>query len=117
MKQLRDSQSLDHHEYEWYEMGFFTTWISTGSQLVLCFKIPQVLHARLQMIFLSPSSPKLPDIYSLHAVIIDEIIKLFDRSVWSLRDVIRKIEVVRLDSYPLRRRIATKRTYSRIDLT
>lgn len=117
MKQLRDNQSLDHHEYEWYEMGFFTTWIPTGSQLVLCFNIPRILHARLQTIFLSPSSPKLPDIYSLHAVIIDEIIKLFDKSVWSLRDVIRKIEVVRLDSYSLRTETATKRTHSRIDST
>lgn len=117
VKQLRDSKSLRHHEYEWYEMGFFTTWMSTGSQLVFCFNLPRILHARLQMIFLSPSSPKLPDIYSLHAVIVDEIIKLFDKSVWSLRDVIRKIEMVRLDSYPLRTQTATKRTYFRIDLT
>ena len=46
--------------------------------------------------------PKLADIYSLHALIIDEIIKLFDKSVWSLwsvRDVIRKVELVRLGSY------------------
>ena len=116
MKQLGDSKGLDHHEYEWYEMGFFTTWMSTGSQVVLCFNVPQILHIRLRTIFLSPSTPKLPDIYSLHAVIIDEIITLFDKSVWTLRDIIRKIELVEPGSYLVEKDTATNRP-CRTDLT
>ena len=59
-----------------------------------------MLRDRLQTLFLSPSiMPKLLDIYSPHVLVIDEIIKLFDRSVWSLRDVIRATEMVKLPSY------------------
>lgn len=117
MKQLGDSKGPDHHEYEWYEMGFFTTWMSTGSQVVLCFNVPQILQIRLQKIFLSLSTPKLPDVYSVHAVIIDEIIMLFDKSVWSLRDIIRKIELVKPGSYLVENDTATNKPCSRTDLT
>ena len=81
-------------------MGFFTRWTSKGGQILLCFDIPLMLRDRLQTLFLSPSiMPKLSDIYSPHVLVIDEIIKLFDRSVWSLRDVVRATEKVKLPSY------------------
>ena len=67
---------------------------------MICFDIPPTLHDRLQILFLSPSIiPKLSDIYSLHTLVIDEIIKLFDKSVWSLRDIVRVTEMVKLPSY------------------
>ena len=66
-----------------------------------------MLRDRLQTLFLSPSiTPKLPDIYSPHVLVIDEIIKLFDRSVWSLRDIVRATELVKLPSYETGRRKA-----------
>ena len=81
-------------------MGFFTRWTSKGGQVLFCFDIPLMLRDRLQTLFLSPSiMPKLLDIYSPHVLVIDEIIKLFDRSIWSLRDVIRATEMVKLPSY------------------
>ena len=36
--------------------------------------------------------------YSLHAMIIDELLKLYDTAIWSLRDVIRGVELVYLSS-------------------
>ena len=90
----------NQHVYEWYEMGFFTRWTSKGGQILFCFDIPLMLRDHLQTLFLSPSTlPKLPDIYSPHVLVIDEIIKLFDRSVWSLRDIVRATEMVKLPSY------------------
>ena len=66
-----------------------------------------MLRDRLQTLFLSPSiMPKLSDIYSPHVLVIDEIIKLFDRSVWSLRDVVRATEKVKLPSYTIGKREA-----------
>ena len=50
--------------------------------------------------------PKSSDVYSLHVVIIDEMIKLFDKSVWSLRDIVRVIELVMLPNYPTGKRKA-----------
>ena len=97
VKQVAARGSINQHSYEWYEMGFFTRWISPGEQIMFCFDIPQTLEDRLQTLFLSPSTtPKLPDIYSLHVIVIDEMVKLFDNSVWSLRDTVRLIELVKL---------------------
>jgi hypothetical protein len=67
---------------------------------MICFDIPLTLHDRLQILFLSPSiTPKLSDIYSPHLLVIDENIKLFNKSVWSLRDIVRVTEMVKLPSY------------------
>lgn len=97
VKQVAASGGVNQHDYEWYEMGFFTRWTSSGGQIIFCFDVPQTLHDRLQTHFLSPSTmPKLSDVYSLHVVIIDEMIKLFDKSVWSLRDIVRVTELNRL---------------------
>lgn len=76
-------------------MAFFTRWISSGGQIIFCFNAPQTLHDSLQTLFLSPSTtPRLSDIYSLHLVVIDDIIDLYDKSVWSLRDIVRMTELV-----------------------
>ena len=93
-------------------MGFFTRWTSKGGQVLFCFDIPLMLRDRLQTLFLSPTiMPKLSDIYSPHVLVIDEIIKLFDRSVWSLRDVIRATEMVKLPSYMTGKRKAVDNNY------
>lgn len=97
VKQLVARGVVEQQEYRWYEMGFFTKWISPGSQIAFCLDVPQTLCGSLQTLFLSPSTaPKISDIYWLHAVIIDEIIRLYDKSVWSLRDIIRVTELVML---------------------
>ena len=81
-------------------MGFFTRWISKGGQVLFCFDIPLILRDRLKTLFLSPSIiPELSDIYAPHVLVVDEIIKLFDRSVWCLRDLVRATEMVKLPSY------------------
>ena len=86
-------------------MGFFTRWTSKGGHVLFCFDIPLILRDHLKSLFLSPSTtPKLSDIYSLHMLVIDEIIKLFNRSVWSLRDIVRATEMVKLPSYAIGKR-------------
>ena len=88
-------------------MGFFTRWTLSDEQIIFCFDVSQTLYDRLQTHFLSPSTMlKLSDVYSLHVVIIDEIIKLFDKSVWFLRDIVRVTELIMLLNYPTRKRKA-----------
>lgn len=79
---------------------------------MICFDISLALHDRLQILFLSCSTmSKLSDIYSLHVLVIDEIIKLFDKSVWSLRDIVRVTDMVRLPSYLTGKRKAINNYY------
>ena len=101
MKQVQ-GVNVGRHEYEWYEMGFFTTWISQNSHSIFCFDMPQSSLADLTKAVSSSSSSSSSSsrtldsasIYALHVIIIDEILKLFDTAVWSLRDTIREVELV-----------------------
>lgn len=87
----------NQYDYYWFEMTFFTRWTTPGGHTVLCLDVPDAALARLQALFLSPSKTlDLSDIYSPHLVIVDEIIRLFDISVWSLRNIVRTTELVRL---------------------
>ena len=100
VKQIGTGGGANQHAYEWYEMGFFTRWTSKGGHVLFCFDIPLILRDRLKTLFLPPSiTPKLSDLYSPHMLVIDEIIKLFDASVWSLRDIVRATEMVKMPSY------------------
>lgn len=77
-------------------MAFFTKWTSANVHVVLCFDVPQRLRDGLRNLLLSPSTTLDPsDPYSLHAIILGEIIHAFDASVWSIRDFVRMIEVNR----------------------
>ena len=77
-------------------MGFFTR------------DVLQTLHDRLQTHFLSPSTmPKLSNVHSRHVVIIDDVVKLFDKSIWSLQDIVRVTELVMLPNYPIGKRKAS----------
>ena len=79
---------------------------------MFCFDIPLILRDRLKTLFLSPLiTPKLSDIYSPHVLVIDEIIQLFDRSVWSLRDVVRATEMVKLPSHLISERTAANNNF------
>ncbi len=40
------------------------------------------------------------DHYSMHVLIVEEIVNLFENSVWALRDLVRRIEMVKLRSIP-----------------
>ena len=100
MKQVLQSASLNHRDYEWYEMGFFTHWTSIGWKVILCFDTPQALQNQVQTALSSPSRIlDLSDIYSLHIILVDKIVELFDISVWTLRDLIRAMEMVILQTF------------------
>lgn len=77
-------------------MDFFTRWLTSDHMIVLCFGTPASLQVSLESALqlhhnqLDLSSPD-----CLHASIVDEIISLYDESVWALRDVIRNLEKVR----------------------
>ena len=79
--------------YKWYEMGFFTRWDHSGHCKVLCIDTPKELPSKLKEV-LTKSPLDLKDPFAMHAPLIDQIVKLYDDSVWAIRDPIRKIEKV-----------------------
>jgi hypothetical protein len=81
--------------YTWYEMGFFTQWDRWGHCRVVCIDTPEELQLGLEDVFRKQLlSLNFDDPFSMHAPLFDQIILLYDASVWRVRDPVRKIEKV-----------------------
>lgn len=80
--------------YSWSEMSFYTTW-NPEFTITLCFDVPDASQTRLHRALASrQQSIDIRDIYASHVVLLDEILAMFDESVWALRDGVRRIELV-----------------------
>ena len=82
-------------EYTWHEMTFVTRWTPSHCTVV-CINTPDTFLSGLEQA-LSMGSGKLDlsDPYALHIHLMDQIIMLYDESVWGIRDLIRRVEKVR----------------------
>ena len=79
--------------YIWHEMSFHTR-RNAESTIVLCFDVPGPIQTRIEHALSDKRELDLRDIYALHAVILDEVVSLYETSVWALRDLVRTYEVV-----------------------
>ncbi len=86
--------------YTWFEMSFHTFWTPITS-VILCFNVPKTSQMRIHHSLVSRQQRlDLKDIYAAHVLVLDEILALFDQSVWALRDGVRRIEKVPICSHP-----------------
>ena len=84
----------DDMEYTWHEMTFFTRW-APGHSTVVCVNTPDNLLAGLEQAMSTGSAElDLSDPFALHIPLMDQIIMLYDQSVWGIRDLIRQVEKV-----------------------
>jgi hypothetical protein len=95
VKHVEQNVSLNLHRYEWYEMGFFALSLAPGRTTFICFNTPDRFRLRL-LDALNSTSHSLdePDIYQLHAYVIEQILNLYNESVWAIRHVVRDVEKV-----------------------
>lgn len=81
------------HGWEWYEMGFLTCWKPSGSLTLICFDLPTKSQSKIQSIIdshiVDGSNP-----YSTFLLVSDELLWLYDDSVWSIRNHISQWEAV-----------------------
>ena len=90
VKKAHPMQSL----YSWSEMSFFTT-STTGFTINLCFDVPKGAKTRIYQALASGQQPfDIRDIYASHVTLLDEILTMYDESVWAIRDGVRQIEKV-----------------------
>lgn len=84
------------HAYMWYEMSFFPAWTYPNTMSIFCFDLPLATQTKLRTTLASQQGSV--DILGLnhwHSLLIDEIIDLYDESIWSLNGLVRGIEIVR----------------------
>src|SRR4051812_47834229 len=80
--------------YAWHEMTFFARW-EPGHFMAVCVDTPDNLLADLEQgLSTEPETLDLSDPFALYIPLTDQIIMLYDQSVWGIRDLIRRIEKV-----------------------
>jgi len=85
--------------YIWHRLGFFTSWRPTNFLIVLCFDLPPSIMSSISTFLLSPQNDlQLLEPFSVHTVLLEHVIKLYDIALWSFRDIIRDLEKHRLPS-------------------
>ena len=83
--------------WEWFELGFFVHWKPSQTTTVLCFDTPEKLQSLLgSALRRNDSNIDTADPYSLLSTLIDQVIALYDDSVWSMRNHVCAAEAVRL---------------------
>lgn len=92
-----DEAKLTGKHYKWYEMGFFTQWDRSGQHRVLCIDTPSHFRSAF-LAAVAHSTLDINDPFVMFKPLIDELINVYDRSVWRIRDAIRVIEQV---PYPI----------------
>lgn len=76
--------------YVWHTMAFYTIWTPSKQLVVLCFGLPVPLkHSLSHLDHLS-----LDDSLSFHVILTENVISMYDTSLWSWRDIVRDIEKV-----------------------
>ncbi|KAF2191309.1 hypothetical protein K469DRAFT_720289 [Zopfia rhizophila CBS 207.26] len=95
---LRCLVKISHHTpqggtgYTWYEMTFFTHW-EPNRCMAVCVDIPDNFLTDLEHALSTESAVlDLSDPFTLHIPLMDQIIMLYDQSVWRIRDLIRRVE-------------------------
>ncbi|KAF2627577.1 purine and uridine phosphorylase [Macroventuria anomochaeta] len=73
------------HGWEWYEMGFFACWTRSGPVTLLCFDVPAKSQKDIQSMFCSQDvSRSCP--YAVFSIVSDALLRLYDDSVWAVRN-------------------------------
>ncbi len=81
-------------------MGFFVHWRPPQTTTVLCFDAPERLQSLLgSALQHKGSNIDIADPYSLLSTLIDQVIVLYDESVWSMRNHVCSAEAVSLKHY------------------
>jgi hypothetical protein len=82
-------------DYQWYEMTFVSRWEALGgSRRILCIDTPEEFQSMLSAI-LENTAVNFDDPFAMHIPLLQEIVRLNDKSVWAIRDPIRQVEKVR----------------------
>jgi hypothetical protein len=92
-------KTVSKYPYDWHKPGFFTSWTPQGKTVILCFNAPTILkEAIIRSAMATDLELEMHMPFKLHNILVEEIVTLFDKSVWAWRDLVRDLEKVSLDS-------------------
>ncbi|CAI4212727.1 unnamed protein product [Parascedosporium putredinis] len=76
------------HGWKWYEMTFFAHWTPSQDTItILCLNLPDIARDGLcEALNTCASKVDLKDPYSITVFLVHQVLRLYDDSVWSIRD-------------------------------
>ncbi|KAE9370170.1 hypothetical protein N431DRAFT_308690, partial [Stipitochalara longipes BDJ] len=87
--------------FVWHKVSFYAQWSSPQNTTVLCFNVQSAMRERFQAHLKDTiDNSNLYDPYSFYVPLMREVLSLFDFSIWSLRDMVRFIELNRVSTMP-----------------
>ncbi|KIW31365.1 hypothetical protein, variant 1 [Cladophialophora immunda] len=98
VKQLRAGANTFQQEYvyEWYEMEFFMYVLSSGASVAFCIDTPPAFqNGLLEALNSGRNDPPKDAMAFLQCAVVAEVSRLYDVSVWTLRDKVRELEKIR----------------------
>jgi membrane protein implicated in regulation of membrane protease activity len=100
VKQTLENVPAGQRDYLWYKFNIFTRWIpSTNQTIVLVFDPRLAVKERLPSPLLDSLDPSdFSDPYWIHTLFAEEVVRLQDNAVWSIRNLVRKTEIERTTS-------------------
>jgi hypothetical protein len=93
VKTIGATQSRDGFTpYQWYEMSFLSTF-SNQRNLLLCFDVPEFLtNGMLDVLSGGDHSNAAAGPYGLHQPLLEQLMTLYDKSVWDIARIMRNNE-------------------------
>ncbi|KAF2022590.1 hypothetical protein EK21DRAFT_82973 [Setomelanomma holmii] len=89
---IHRSQSVQYG-WEWYEMGFVASWKPPGPLTLICFDLPTRSQSKIQSM-IDSHTIDVSNLYPTFLLVADELLRLYDESVWSIRNHISQWEAV-----------------------
>jgi FPC/CPF motif-containing protein YcgG len=82
--------------YAWSKIAIFTSWnFQTNASLIVCFDSPEGFPTQLkEALTVNAELVSLRNPYVVHHVVLEEVLALYDKCVWSMRDAVREVEQV-----------------------
>jgi hypothetical protein len=81
------------YSYRWHYMTFFSKWTSKRS-IVLCLGVPSTFTSGLESILARRSITQTVNLYCMYVPIFELIIDIYDRSIWRIRDAVKRVEAI-----------------------
>jgi len=84
-----------YYVYEWYEMSFYIYAVPHGATVIFCMDTPLHFGKELVNTLNARNQPVPKDkLAFLQSAVLAELLKMYDHTVWTIRDVVRGLEKV-----------------------
>ncbi|KAI2776632.1 hypothetical protein F4815DRAFT_495818 [Daldinia loculata] len=91
---LHKSETRHELQYRWLKFNLFTRWFMKGKVIIIAFDPVEMMQERLRELFLGHlDKEELQDPYWPYKHILEELVSLQGSAIWSLRGLIRTIEL------------------------